>query len=174
MEEWSPEVTKENTFCIWNSITTRLRGILRALQRSQWSGPVFQTHLISCLTSLAHWAAATHSLSYPQTPSCLLLFQLLSFHSESTWVLCIFWSQLRRLWGIQAPFTYIFSTPSQSFIAFPQSLKSYLSPETGCILGDSGNTIFDYNTGSGWGIWDLAPTSSSAEKWVWLRERFHL
>lgn len=33
------------------------------------SGPIFQAHLISYLSSFAHWVQVTHTLSFPQTPT---------------------------------------------------------------------------------------------------------
>lgn len=70
--------------------------------------------------------------------------------------------------------SHTFSLPRPNFIVFPKSLKNYVSPEIGCILGGSVNIIFGCNMGSGWEIWDLAPTLSYAVKWVWLRKGFHL
>lgn len=62
---------------------------LRAPTRSLRSGPVFQPHPPPT-SLLLLIRPQPHTLSLPQTPSCRLLLQLLSFSLGSSQVLCKF------------------------------------------------------------------------------------
>lgn len=116
------EVTKENTFCIWDSIITQLTQAFWEHSKGPSDLALSPRLILSPASLLLLIGLKPHTLSLVLK---LQAFQWLSFHSESTLVLHVFWSQLRRLWGIQAPFTYIFLYLIPIFYRLPPIFKKW-------------------------------------------------
>lgn len=121
------EVNKQSTFCICN-----IRPIYpgqafwehpKVLQES---GPIFQAHLISYLSSFAHWVQVTHTLSFPQTPTfSLWAWRTPEFFASSGHISNV--SSSERCFRISPTHNTLNFIPIFSFSNL--SNKKFLSPE---------------------------------------------